>query len=89
MNFTQSEELNVTCGIPQGSVLGPCLFSLCASHMPDAVTSGNLYLYAEDTTVYCIGSTVDEACIYNLINNALDELIKWCITNSFIPQLSK
>ena len=66
MNSTQSEELNVTSGIPQGSVLGPCL--------PEAVTSRNLYLYADDTTVYCIGSTVDEAC--NLLNNALNELNK-------------
>jgi len=74
VNSTQSEELNVTCGIPQGSVLGPCLFSLYTNAMPEAVTSGNLYLYANDTTVYCIGSTVDEAC--NLLNNALNELNK-------------
>ena len=56
---TQSEELNVTCGIPQGTVLGLCLFSLYTSVMPEAVTSGNLYLYADDTTVRCIASTVD------------------------------
>ena len=80
VNSTQSEELNVSCGIPQGSVLGPCLFSLYTNDMPEAVTSGNLFLYADDTTVYCIGSTVDEAC--NLLNNALDELNKWCTANS-------
>ena len=55
--------------------------------MPKAVTSGNLYLYADDTTVHCIGSAVDEAC--NLLNNALDELNKWCITNSLTPHSSK
>jgi len=63
VNSTQSEELNVTCDIPQGSVLGPCLFSLYTNEMPEAVTSGNLYLYADDTTLYCIGSTVDEVCM--------------------------
>ena len=87
VNSTQSEELNVTCGIAQGSVLGPCLFSLYTNDMPEAVTSGNLYLYADDTTVYCIGSTVDEAC--NLLNNALNELNKWCMTNSLTPHSSK
>ena len=55
--------------------------------MPEAVTSGNLYLYAGDTTVYCMGSTVDEAC--NLLNNALDELNKWCTANSLTPHSSK
>lgn len=50
------------------------------SDMPQAVISGNLSLYADDTTVHCIGSTVDKAC--NQLNNALDELNKWCMTNS-------
>ena len=49
--------------------------------------TGNLYLYADDTTVYCIGLTVDEAC--NLLNNALDELNKWCTANSLTPHSSK
>ena len=40
--------------------------------MPDAVTTGNLHLYADDTTVYCIRSTVNEAC--NLLNNVLTSL---------------
>ena len=83
VNSTQSEELNVTCGIPQGAVLGPCLFSLYTNDMPEAVISGNLYLYADDTTVYCIGSTVDE------LNNVLNELNKWCMTNSLTPHYSK
>jgi len=77
----------VTCGIPKGSVQRPCLFSLYTNDTPEAVTSGNLYLYADDTTVYCIGSTVDEAC--NLLNNALNELNILCRTNSLTPHSSK
>ena len=50
-------------------LLTQCLYT---KDMPEAVASGNLYLYADDTTVYCIGSTVDEAC--NILNNALNEL---------------
>ena len=46
VNSTQSEELNVSCGVPQGSMLGPCLFSLYTNDMPEAVTSGNLYHYS-------------------------------------------
>ncbi|KAL9976448.1 hypothetical protein ACROYT_G013751 [Oculina patagonica] len=72
VNSTQSKKLKVPCGIPQGSVLGPCLFSLYTNDMPGAVSLGTLYLYADDTTVYCIGSTVHEAC--SLLNKSLTEL---------------
>ena len=87
INGTRSDELYVSCGIPQGSVLGPCLFSLYTNDMPDSVTSGALYLYADDTTIYCIGSTVDEAC--SRLNNALDELNKWYVANSLTPHPAK
>ena len=87
VNSAQSKKLKVTCGIPQGSVLGPCLFSLYTNDMPDAVSSGTLFLYADDTTVYCTGSTVDEAC--SLLNKALNELNEWCVTNSLTPHSTK
>ena len=87
VNFTQSEELNATRGIPQGSVLGLCLFSLYTSDMPEAVTTGDLYLYADDTTVHYIASTFDEVCKQS--NNALGELNKWFLTNSLTPHSSK
>ena len=87
VNSTQSEELNVTCSIPQGLVLGPCLFSLYTNDMPESVTSGTLYLYPDDTTIYCIGSAVDDAC--SLLNNALDKLNKWSMTNSLTLTWSK
>ena len=77
----------MTCGIPQGSVLGPCLFSLYTNDMPASVVSGTLYLYANDSTIYSVGSTVDEAC--SLLNKALDELNKWCMANSLTPHSTK
>ena len=64
VNGTQSDELYVSCSIPQGSVLG-----LYTNDMPDSMTSGALYLYADDTSIYCIRSTVDEAC--SLLENDL------------------
>ena len=41
--------------------------------------AGSVYMYADDTTVFCLGHMADEA-IANL-NKALQELYTWCLVN--------
>ena len=51
INGETSNCLPATCGIPQGSVLGPALFVLYINDLPEAVKS-TLPLFAEDTKVF-------------------------------------
>ena len=51
VNGTFSTWQNVTSGIPQGSVLGPVLFTIYINYMPEAVES-ELYLFADDAKLY-------------------------------------
>ena len=48
LNGSLSEEGTITCGVPQGSILGPLLFLIYVNDMPQAVDS-ELYLYADDS----------------------------------------
>ena len=43
-----SEVSNISCGMPQGSILGPLLFLIYVNDMSMAVKC-NLFLYADDT----------------------------------------
>ena len=50
----------LTCGVPQGSILGPLLFLLYANDMPQAVNS-KLLLYADDTCLICMGKDTKQS----------------------------
>ena len=63
VNGTPSDKAKVTGGIPQGSVLGPTLFSLYTYDLPGAIKSATTFIYADDTTIYCIGDSVDEVIV--------------------------
>ena len=82
-----SEMALVPYGVPQGSVLGPVLFSMFIDDLPDAVQSAETLLYADDTTLYCIAETVDAAI--SRLNRALAELRVWCNSNHLIPHPGK
>ena len=68
----------LSCGVPQGSILGPFLFLLYVNDMPQAVKS-DLLLYATDTCVMYTGK--DIKTIEEQLNTDLSSLCDWFIDN--------
>ena len=54
-----SHPSNITCGVRQGSILGPLLFLIYVKDMPQAVKS-NLFLHADDCCLIFQGKGVIE-----------------------------
>ena len=87
VNGVKSGMLSVSFGIPQGSALGPTLFTLFTNDLPTSVKTGSVYMFADDTTIYCIGDTAEKAIAQ--LNKALHELYEWCLINRLTPQPGK
>ena len=58
INGASSEPVNVTSGVPQGSVLGPILFLIYINDLPDTIAA-IIKLFADDAKVYRSISTVE------------------------------
>ena len=56
---TFSFQANVSCGVPQRSVLGPLLFLIYVNDM-SAVMKHKLFLYADDAAILVSGSNIEQ-----------------------------
>ena len=78
--FSKSKPVKI--GVPQGSLLGPRLFITYVNDLPDSIRGGEVYMFADDTTIYTIGDTTDE--VARALQVILDQLQTWCQMNRLI-----
>ena len=75
----QSNQVPVTSGVPQGSVLGPSLFIYFINDLPE-VTNSFLKIFADDTKVYAgIKSEMDKEELQRSIDKMVEWTSKWMI----------
>ncbi|CAL4065468.1 unnamed protein product [Meganyctiphanes norvegica] len=85
-NETTSEPGIVSCGVPQGSILGPLLFLCYVNDMPISVKC-KLLLYADDSALIVSGS--DPQAIASLLSKELESCRIWLMDNKLSLHLGK
>ena len=86
-NDKQSNYMDITCGVPQGSVLGPLLFIIYTNDLPDCLSHCETILFADDTTIY--ESSTDVKYLYTNMNKNLENLSDWFKSNKLSLNISK
>ena len=79
--------MKITCGVPQGSILGPLLFLLYVNDMPDVVKDSSIYLYADDTVLLNYGKNVIN--VKNDMQRDLGKIASWCGRNKLSLNIKK
>ena len=88
-NGHSSELLEINCGVPQGSVLGPLLFLIYIYKMTCLILAKvlNFYLFADDTDIYYVSASLQD--LEKMINKELNKLYLWLNVNRLSLNIDK
>ena len=86
-NGYTSKNGTITCGVPQGSTLGPLLFLIYINDINKHFINSKIKLFADDTVLYSSASDVDTAKIS--LQTDLDQLDIWCKQHKLSININK
>ena len=86
-NNTPSDMKKITCGVPQGSILGPLLFLLYINDIASVSNILSSILFADDTTLFCSSKNLQE--LTAIVNNELGNIMQWLNANKLSLNIDK
>ena len=76
LNGRYSSWVDVKVGVPEGSVLGPWLFSIYINDLPNGLNS-NVKFFADDTSLFSVVHNITVSA--NLLNSDLSKINTWAL----------
>ena len=82
-----SKQRKITCGIPQGSILGPLLFTLYINELPNCLKHTTRRMFADDTSLTAARKTLSE--VEKRANEDLRNVHNWLSANKLNLNIAK
>ena len=86
-NESKFDIYNICYGVPQGSILGPLLFSICINDMILFSPENKFILFADDTNV--IISDISSNSLNYKLQSACDDIFLWSKLNKLSINIDK
>ena len=86
-NDSASMKGNITCGVPQGSILGPLLFLIYVNDLANASEIVFSILFADDTNMFLSGK--DPNLLVKIMNQEMENVVDWLKLNKLSLNLKK
>ena len=87
VNDHLSHSLQMVCGIPQGSILGPLLFLIYVNDLPNCLKYTRCNMFADATQIDTSSNNIDS--IANTLNEDLANISDWMKANKLSLNASK
>ena len=82
-----SSTKRITCGVPQGSILGPLLFLVYINDIENILCDVKFQLYADDTVIYLSGKNTMK--VKETLQKNINKFVEWCEINKLTINIRK
>ena len=86
-NGVKSSRSNVSCGVPQGSILGPLLFLIYVNDIQNVTHHYFPLLFADDSNLFVTGKDLE--IIEKKANEDLCNIVDWLYANKLSLNIKK
>ena len=82
-----SNYLHLTCGVPEGSILGPLLFLVYINDIVNVSALVDFLMFADDTNLFTSSHNLESVCV--TANTGFAKLAKWFRLNKLSLNVNK